>query len=160
MIDCSVYHNETSVDCNINFTAYNTPGCGPYCWKGVWVGCSVITCLIWLVLCVPTVSRHIRQIRPASNAKILRSIITKPYFWSLNVIIVVVVVYDAVILSQRHVSGSEAVEIGVILSKLLTVFLIFQLNFTYSPRIANNFPYMSIVSYYMTLSIFVLDNVC
>lgn len=161
MVECSVFHNETSVDCDINFTAYNTPGCGPYCWKGMWIGCSVITCLIGLfIICVPIASRHIQQIRPASDTSIVRSLVVKPYFWHLNTIVLLVVVYDAIILCQKHVSGSEEVEVGVILSKLLTVALIFQLNFTYPPSTADGFPLICLVLYYMTLSIFVLDNLC
>lgn len=70
------------------------------------------------------------------------------------------VVYDIIILCQEHVSGSEQVEIGVVVSKLLTVTLIFQLNFTYPPRTADGFPLICLVLYYMTLSIFVLDNLC
>lgn len=161
MVECSVFHNETSVDCDINFTAYHTPGCGPYCWKGMWIGCSVITCVIGLfIIFVPIASRHMKQIRPASNTSIARSLIVKPYFWHLNAIVLLVVVYDAIILSQEHVSGSEQVEIGVIVSKLLTVILIFQLNFTYPPSTADGFPLICLVLYYMTLSIFVLDNLC
>lgn len=161
MVECSVFHNETSVNCDINFTTYNTPGCGPYCWKGMWVGCSVVTCLIWLsVLCKPARSMHIRHIRPASLAVIARSLVVKPYFWYLNAIVLLVVIYDAIILSQKHVSGSEEVEMGVILSKLLTVTLILQLNFTYPPSIADGSPFSCVALYYMTLSIFVLDNLC
>ena len=161
MVECSVFHNETSVDCDINFTTYHTPGCGPYCWKGMWIGCSVVTCLVGLFMVfVPVASRYIQQIRPASNTSIVRSLIFKPYFWHLNIIVVIVVVYDAIILSQKHVNGSEQVEIGVIVSKLLTVILIFELNFTYSPSTADGFPLIFLVLYYMTLSIFVLDNLC
>lgn len=69
-------------------------------------------------------------------------------------------IYDAIILSQKLVSGSEEVEVIVILSKLLTVTLIFQLNFTYPPSAADGFPLNFVVLYYITLSIFVLDNIC
>jgi len=127
----------------------------------MWIGCSVITCVIALfIFFVPTASRHIQEIRPASNTSIVRSLIGKPYFWYLNTIVLLVIVYDAIILSQKHVSGSEQVEIGVIVSKLLTVALIFQLNFTYPPSTADGFPLICVVLFYMTLSIFVLDNLC
>ena len=161
MVECSVFHNETSVDCDINFTTYHIHGCGPYCWKGMWIGCSVITCMVGLfIVFVPVASRHIQRIRPASNTSVVRSLIVKPYFWHLNVIVLLVVVYDGIILCQKHVTGSEQVEIGVIISKLLTVILIFQLNFTYAPSTADGFPLIFLVLYYMTLSIFVLDNLC
>jgi len=159
MVECSVFHNETSVDCNIS-TTWGSLGCGPYCWKGMWVGCSAVTCIIWLfVLCVPIARKHIREIRPASNASLMRSLVRKPYFWHLNFIVTLVVVYDAIILSQKHVSGSEEVEVGVILSKLLTTALIFQLNFTYPPR-TRHFPLRLIALYYITLLIFLLDYLC
>lgn len=163
LVECSVFHNETTVDCDTNFITYHTPGCGPYCWKGLWLGCSVVTCLVWLfVFFVPIASTDIliRQIRPASNAAIARSLIVKPYFWYLNAVVLLVIVYDVIILCQKHVSGSEQVEVGVAISKLLTVTLIFQLNFTYPPRTADGFPLILVVLYYMTLSIFVWDNWC
>ena len=160
MVDCSVFHNQTSVDCDINFTTYRTPGCGPYCWKGMWVGCSAVTCIIWLfVLCVPIASQYIQDIRPASNLSIMRSLLVKPYFWYLNVIFSLVVIHDAIILSQKLVSGSEQVQIGVVLSKLLVMVLIFQLNFTYPPS-TNHFSKYLVGLYYITLSIFVLDYFC
>lgn len=161
MVECCVYHNETSVDCDINFTTYRTPGCGPFCWKGMWIGCSVITCLVGLfIVLVPVANRHIHRMRPAPNTSIARSLIVKPYFWYLTIIVLLVVVYDAIVQRQNDVSGSEQVEIAVIISKLLTVTLIFQLNFTYPPSTANGFPLIFIVLYSMTLSIFFLDNLC
>lgn len=161
MVECSVFHNKTSVNCDINFTDYHTPGCGPFCWKGMWIGCSVITCLVGLFMVfVPVASRHIQQLRPASNTSIVCSLMFKPYFWYLNIIVLLVVVYDAAVQYQNDVSGSEQVEIGVIVSKLLTVILIFQLNFTYPPRTADGFSRIFLVLYYMTLSIFFLDNLC
>lgn len=48
----------------------------------------------------------------------------------------------------------------MIFSKLLTVTLIFQLNFTYPPSTADGFSLIFLVLYYMTLSIFFLDNSC
>ena len=160
MVDCSVFHNQTSVDCDINFTTYRTPGCGPYCWKGMWVGCSAVTCIIWLfVLCGPITSQYIPDMRSASNLSIMRSLLAKPYFWYLNFIVSLVVIYDAIVLSQKLVSGSEQVEIGVILSKLLTTALIFQLNFTYPPS-TNHFSEPLVALYFITLSIFLLDNLC
>lgn len=164
MVECSAFHNETSVNCNINFTTYKTPGCGPYCWKGMWVASSALTSIIWLfVLCVPVANRHIQGMRPASNLQVMRYLVIKPYFWYLNFIVFLVVIYDTIILSQRdqkHVSGSQQVEAGVVVSKLLTVCLIFQLNFTYPPS-GNLSPRRLIAScYYITLLIFVLDYLC
>ena len=161
MVDCSVFNNKTSVDCDINFTIYRTPGCGVYCWKGLWVGCSAVTAVIWLlVLCLPTTSQLIQEIRPASNLTIIRSLVVKLHFWYLNFLVILVVIYDAIIMSQKHVRGSEQVEIVVTLSKLLTTALIFQLNFTYPPSTSRGFPWHVIALYYITLSIFALDDFC
>ena len=161
MVDCSVFNNETSIDCDINFTIYRTPGCGVYCWKGMWVGCSVVTSVILLlVLCLPTTSQLIQEIRPSSNLIVLRSLVVKPYFWYLNFIVTLVVIYDVITVCQKHVCGSEQVEIGVTLSKLLTTALIFQLNFTYPPSTSRHFPWHVIGLYYITLSVFLLDYFC
>ena len=165
MMECSAFHNETSVNCDINFTTYKTPGCGPYCWKGMWVACSALTSIIWLfVLCVPVANRHIQDMRPATNLRVMHYLVVKPYFWYLNFLVFLVVIYDVIILSQKdqkHVSGSQQVEAGVAVSKLLTVSLIFQLNFTYPPG-GNLSPrqLVALSCYYITLLIFVLDYLC
>ena len=130
----------------------------------MWVAWSALTSIIWLfVLCVPVANRHIQDMRPASNLRVMRYLVIKPYFWYLNFIVFLVVIYDTMILSQKdqkHVSGSQQVEAGVIVSKLLTVCLIFQLNFTYPPS-GNLSPRRLIAScYYITLLIFVLDYLC
>ena len=130
----------------------------------MWVVWSALTSIIWLfVLCVPVANRHIQGMRPASNLQVMRYLVIKPYFWYLNFIVFLVVIYDTIILSQKdqkHVSGSQQVEAGVVVSKLLTVCLIFQLNFTYPPS-GNLSPRRLIAScYYITLLIFVLDNLC
>ena len=133
-------------------------------WKGMWVAWSALTNIIWLfVLCVPVANRHIQDMRPASNLRVMRYLVIKPYFWYLNFIVFLVVIHDVIILSQKdqnHVGGSQQVEAGVVVSKLLTVCLIFQLNFTYPPS-GNLSPRSLIAScYYITLLIFVLDYLC
>ena len=127
----------------------------------MWVVWSALTSIIWLfVLCVPVANRHIQGMRPASNLRVMRYLVIKPYFWYLNFIVFLVVIYDTIILSQRHVSGSQQVEVGVVVSKLLTVCLIFQLNFTYPP--SGNLSLRRLIAsrYYITLLIFVLDYLC
>ena len=62
--------------------------------------------------------------RPASNLQVMRYLVIKPYFWYLNFIVFLVVIHDAIILSQKdqkYVSGSQQVEAGIVVSKLLTV---------------------------------------
>ena len=127
----------------------------------MWVVWSALTSIIWLfVLCVPVANRHIQGMRPASNLRVMRYLVIKPYFWYLNFIVFLVVIHDAIILSQKHVSGSQQVEAGVVVSKLLTVCLIFQLNFTYPP--SGNLSLRRLIAsrYYITLLIFVLDYLC
>jgi len=76
------------------------------------------------------------------NKAILKCLIRKPYFWSLNTIIVLVVLYDVLIMAQNE-NAKIYVECLVILSKLCTVYLLYQLNFTSLPagkRIFDLFP--------------------
>lgn len=60
MVECCVYYNEISVDCDINFIIYCIFGCGFFCWKGMWIGCLVIMCLVGLfIVLVLVVNRYI-----------------------------------------------------------------------------------------------------
>ncbi|XP_031563578.1 uncharacterized protein LOC116299080 [Actinia tenebrosa] len=164
MLDCTVYHSQTSVNCNINYTIYKhvaTPSCGAYCWKGLWIGCSCFTSIIVLCLvCIP--SELVEPLRPAQNMQVIISLLRKQYFWYLNFILGLIILYDGIIIASSKVtSGSYKVEMGVIISKVLTTCLIYQLNFTYPPSLASTDSYPLVhVSYYMTLFVFVLDNFC
>jgi len=93
------------------------------------------------------------------NKAILKCLVRKPYFWSLNTIIVLVVLYDVLIMAQNE-NAKIYVECLVILSKLCTVYLLYQLNFTFSPCRQKDFRPVSRGAYCITLSIFVLDNLC
>ncbi|XP_020913066.1 uncharacterized protein LOC110250776 [Exaiptasia diaphana] len=160
MVDCTVYHSETSVDCK-NFTRYtkvNTPGCDAYCWKGLWIICSIITSGI--ALCFLTVPNKLtEQLRPASSIKVMQTLLVKPYFWYMNMIFILVMLYDALIETQNLAKGSSAVEGCVIMSKFLTLCLIFQLNFTYPPY-RPEYSWVTISLYHVTLVMFLLDNLC
>lgn len=79
-VDCTLYHDSTSVDCE-GFTVYIIPHCDPYCWKTIWLVCSIITSTVWFCLLH---TKMLPRLRPARNEKIFWSIIKKPYFWSLN----------------------------------------------------------------------------
>lgn len=164
MVDCTVYHSQTSVDCHINYTIYehiSTPGCGPYCWKGLWIGCSCFTSIIVIcTLCIP--SELSRPLRPAQNLQVIISLLRKQYFWYLNFILGLIFLYHSIVieLSTANLKPSQ-VEVGVIISKVLTICLIYQLNFTYPPSTStDNFPLVYVIIYYMTLFMFVLDNFC
>lgn len=155
MIDCTLYHDSTSVDCN-GFTVYDIPNCDPYCWKTIWLACSIITSTVWLLLLN---TKMLPKLRPLRNKKIFMSIIKKPYFWSLNTITGTVVLYDVLIM----VSNSNAkiyVECLVVVSKLWTLLLLFQLNFTFPPSRKKGFRVISRGAYCLTMSVFVLDNLC
>jgi hypothetical protein len=161
MIDCTVYHSQTSVNCQINFTIYNdvaTPRCRPYCWKGLWIGCSILTSILVIcMVCIP--SSFIEPLRPARNTQVICSLVRKQYFWYLNFILALIILYYALVESHKLTLGSSQVEIGVIISKVLTTCLIYQLNFTYPPT-TGHFSLVQVTLYYFTLFTFVLDNFC
>lgn len=160
MVYCTVYHTETSINCH-NFTKNyntNTPGCNGYCWKGLWISSSIISLLAALfIIIIP--NKHTQHLRPANNAKVFKSLIVKPYFWLLNFTLIVVMLHNVLIETQDLPQGCYAVEGGVIVSKCLTLSLIFQLNFTYSPTKSTH-SLFHICLYYMTLLLFLLDNLC
>ena len=155
VIDCTLYHDSTSVDCS-NFTVYNTPKCDPYCWKTVWLVCSILTSTVWICLLNTTL---LPELRPVRNKVILKCLVRKPYFWSLNTTIVLVVLYDVLIMVQNE-NARIPVECLVVLSKLFTVYLLYQLNFTFPPCRGKNFRPISRAAYCITMSIYVLDNLC
>ena len=155
VVDCTLYHDSTSVDCT-NFTVYNTTGCDPYCWKTVWLGCSILTSIVWICLLNKT---FLHELRPVKNKIILKCLVRKPYFWSLNTTTVLVVLYDVLIMVHDK-DAKIHVECLVVLSKLCTVYVLYQLNFTFPPCGQKHFRSISIAAYFITLSIYVLDNLC
>ena len=94
------------------------------------------------------------ELRPVNNKTILKCLVRKPYFWSLNTITALVVFYDVLIMVQNE-NAKIHVECLVVVSKLLTVYLLYQLNFTSPPCRP-----ISRAAYCITLSIYVLDNLC
>ena len=155
VVDCTLYHDSTSVDCT-NFTAYNTPPCDPYCWKTVWLACSILTSIVGICLLNRTL---LPELRPVGNKVILKCLVRKPFFWSLNTITVLVILYDVLIMAQNE-NAKIYVECLVIPSKLFTVYLLYQLNFTFPPCRQKDFRPISRGAYCITLSVFVLDNLC
>ena len=63
LFDCILYHDTTSVDC-IDFTVYNTSTCDPYCWKTVWLVCSILTSTVYMCLLNRTM---LPELRPVGN---------------------------------------------------------------------------------------------
>ena len=151
--DCILYHDTTSVDCT-DFTVYNTAPCNPYCWKTVWLVCSILTSTVFNCLLNRTM---LPELRPVGNKVILKSLIRKPYFWSLNTTTALAALYDALIMFQNN-KAKISIECLEIASKLWTLYLLFQLNFTFPPCTQRGFRRISRAAYCITLSIYVLDN--
>lgn len=150
-----LYHGSSTVDCT-NFTVYDTPKCDAYCWKTLWLICSILTTTVYICLLNRTV---LPELRPVGNKVILKSLVRKPYFWSLNTITALVVLYDVLIMIQNK-KAKIHIECLVTVSKLWTLYLLLQLNFTFPPCTQRGFRRISRAAYCITLSIYVLDNLC
>ena len=155
LFDCILYHDTTSVDC-IDFTVYNTSTCDPYCWKTVWLVCSILTSTVYMCLLNRTM---LPELRPVGNKVIFKTLVRKPYFWSLNITTALVVLYDALIIIQNKKAKID-IECLEIVSKLWTLCLLYQLNFTFPPCTQRGCRRISRAAYYITLFIYVLDNLC
>jgi len=80
MVDCTLYHGTTSVDCQ-NFTVYTIPMCDGYCWKIIWLSCSILTSTI----CICLLSRSLLpDLRPVGYSAIWKCLLRKPYFGLLT----------------------------------------------------------------------------
>lgn len=155
VVDCTLQYDSTSVDCK-NFTVYRTPMCDAYCWKAVWLICSILSSTICICLLS---QRFLPELRPVRYSVVWKCLIRKPYFWSLNVTTALVILYDIMIMIQNP-DAKISVECLVVASKVWTLYLIYQLNFTYPPCRERHFRPISRAAYCITLSIFALDNLC
>lgn len=155
VIDCTLYYDATSVDC-ANFTLYSMPVCDAYCWKATWLICSILTAIICICLMRKS---SFPELRPFGYTTIWKCLIRKPYFWSLNSITSLVIIYDILIMYQNR-GAKIYIECLVAASKIWTLQLIYQLNFTYPPCRAKQFRRITRAAYCITLSIFALDNLC
>ena len=153
--DCLLYHGSSTVDCT-NFAVYNTPKCDGYCWKTLWLICSILTSTVFICLLN---SIALPELRPVGNKIILKCLIRKPYFWSLNTTTALAVLYDVLIMIQNK-NAKIGIECLVTISKLWTLYLLLQLNFTFPPCTQRGFRRISRAAYCITLSIYVLDNLC
>ena len=153
--DCLLYHNSSSVDCE-NFTVYDVPMCNGYCWKTLWLTCSILTSIICICLLN---EKFLPELRPVPYTVILKCLFWKPYFWSLNSMTVAAILDDGLIMKQNQ-DAKIPIECLVNFSKVFTLYLIYQLNFTYPPSKAKGFRFTSRALYFITLLIFVLDNLC
>ena len=155
VVYCTLYCESSSVDCQ-GFSVYHVTNCDAFCWKAVWLICSILTSVIFIALLNQWA---LPNLRPVSCVVIRRCLLCKPYFWSLNITMAFVVAYDILIMVINH-QAKISVECLVIISKLCTLYLIYQLNFTFPPSRAKNFRPISRAAYCITLTLFVLDNLC
>ena len=98
VIDCTLYYDATSVDCG-NFTLYSMPVCDAYCWKAIWLICSILTATICICLMRKSL---FPELRPFGYTAIWKHLIRKPYFWSLNSITSLAIIYDILIMYQNR----------------------------------------------------------
>ena len=152
MVDCTVWLETTSVDCG-NFTLYKT-SCDGYCWKSIWLSCSVVTIVVLIILMCQKFSP---DLQPKQRNLVLKCLLTKPYFWSLNLTLVLVMIYDSLIIYKNH-NAKPLVELLVMLWKLATLILIYKLNFTLPPAVSRGYSYVTLFAYYISLVLFTLDN--
>lgn len=150
-VDCMLESQQTSVDCK-NFTIYRDP----YIWKTNWLSCSILTSFIFLfALC----KRFVPEIRPEKNRQIITVLFKKPFFWSYSSLLALVIAYDMLIIYHND-HCKVYIEVLVVVSKVFTMFLMFQLNYTYPPTTQVGFRLVTIICYYFALILFVLDNTC
>ena len=153
--DCTLSHDSSSVDCK-NFTVYHVPMCNGYCWKTLWLTCSILTSLF----CICLLNRFVlSELRPVGCTVVLKCLFWKPYFWALNIITIAVIAYEGLIIKQNQ-DAMIPIECLVIFSKVFTLYLIYQLNFTYPPSKKKGFSFTSRALYFITLLSFILDNLC
>ena len=155
VVDCTLYHDSTSVDCK-NFSVYTIEICDAYCWKSMWLVCSILTSSICICLLNKSL---LPELRPVGYKVVWKCLVRKPYFWSLSFTTALVILYDILIMIQNP-EARIFIECLVVASKLWTLYLIFQLNFTSPPSTRKNFRPISRAAYCITLSIFALDNLC
>ena len=130
--------------------------CDGYCWKNLSFICSILTSIICICLLN---EKFLPELRPVPYTVILKCLFWKPYFWSLNSMTVAVIVYDGLIMYQNQ-DARIPIECLVNFSKVFTLYLIYQLNFTYRSSKTKGFSFTSRALYFITLLIFVLDNLC
>ena len=61
--DCMLFYGSSTVNCD-NFTVYSTPECDAYCWKTLWLICSILTSTVYMCLLNRTM---LPELRPVGN---------------------------------------------------------------------------------------------
>ena len=153
IVDCTLWLDKTSVDCK-NFTVYKDQSCDGYCWKTLWLCSSIATSTICIFLMCQRINPNLR---PVDGTVVAGFLLRKPFFWSIGLLLSLVIIYDLLIIRNNE-DAKIAVEVLVILSKCFTAVVIFQLNYTMYPSRNQGFNILTVMTYYVCLSLYVLDN--
>lgn len=151
MGNCTVWLKSSSVDCS-GFDLF----ANPVVWKLVWLCCSISTSLFCLSLLNTT---FLSTLRPAKSVQVLMCLCRKPYFWSGNFQLAIVILHHSFTIwkepDAKYVTISEIV---ITCSKVLTLSLIYQLNFTKPPERHCGFGVLAQLAYRITVVAFAADN--
>ena len=153
MADCTLWQGTTSVDCK-NFTVYKIPLCDGYCWKVLWLSSSTTTSAILLFLMWKRVNP---ELQPVQSKAIIKRVVKKPFFWSLVLLLCLVILYDTLIVLENR-NAKAVVEVAIMLWKVVTLMLVFQLNYTFPPSTQRQCCHITVFAYYFGVFLFFLDN--
>ena len=163
----------TLLDCKWNTDDDSSKCLVYYKWDIVRLTCSILTSIICICLLNQKV---LPELRPVAYTVVLKCLFLKPYFWSLSGMTVLATTCNIILwmqlikeprqgdelssssLSSSSSSLSSSSLCLLTFSRLMTLYVIYQLNFTYPPSKAKGFRFTSIAGYFITLSIFYLNN--
>ena len=151
MVDCTLWYSSSSVYCS-GFDLFPSPST----WKNVWLCCCKSTSVLCLSLLNKT---FLPDLRPTTSVQVLICLCGKPYFWSANFQLVIVIAYDALTVCG-NVEGHFITSLGLlaVFSKLFTLLLMYQLNFTRPPKKIAGFAMAARLAYTVTVVAFTADN--
>ena len=151
MVDCTLWHLSSSVEC-AGFQLF----AHPFVWKIIRLCCSACTCL----LCLCSLNTFfLPTLRPARTIQVVGRLLGNPVFWSGNFQLLLVIFYDAfTIWENPRVRFVTSIGILAAFTKLLTLCLVYQLNFTKPPERNYGFGLLARMVYRITLVAFAADN--
>ena len=104
-----------------------------------------------VLICICLLNQKIlRELRPIRCTVVLKCLICKPYFSSLNIMTVLVTAYDILSIRIQIQEVKITIACFVIAFKLMTLYLIYQLNSTYPPSKAKDFRLTAVAGYFIT----------
>lgn len=148
--DCLLYRSSTGADCQ-NFTIYPHP----YQWKLAWASLSITNLLLLFLVLSPSVSRNNRDLAPLGLHSALKVLKGRPQFWTSIAQIICASIYDVMITVKN--SGTSFTLWLFIVMKVLTLLMIYQLNFIFPPTTAKGYSFPVVVAYNLTLLCFTMD---